>query len=170
MPLAAGKINCSSLFHCYWVRVQRYFREHALKVNRLHIQVPVIIKWAHTSRSFSHRRSQVLNWFITFPWQYSPRPLVLIIIQTWLKYNQLLAIRGLLLGNCASPHVDFYTRHLRWEEHQHSCLCLRQIISWWTTAPASERAPATRWKWRRTASKCASPAPTSVRKVSPLLN
>lgn len=40
-----------------------------------------------------------------------------------------------------------------------------QITLWWITAPAWERAPATRWRWRRTALKCASLVPTSAPKV-----
>lgn len=44
-----------------------------------------------------------------------------------------------------------------------STLC--QITLWSTTAPAWEPVPATRWRWRRTASKCASPALTSAPKV-----
>lgn len=55
-----------------------------------------------------------------------------------------------------------------------SCLCLTyctrwivfQTTLWWTTAPAWERAPATRWRWRRTASRCASLVPTSAQKVN----
>lgn len=40
-----------------------------------------------------------------------------------------------------------------------------QIILWWTTAPVWERAPATRWRWRTTALRCASLVPTSAPKV-----
>lgn len=138
---------------------------------------------------FSTAATQVLIWFITFAEQYSPRPLVLIIIQTWLKYNQFLAIRGDLLGNCSTRkrctlifmilHGEILKKMVCDTTYHHSicamnplkqkstlCLCHCQITSWWTIAPASERVPATRWKWRRTASKCASRVPTSALKVN----
>jgi len=41
-----------------------------------------------------------------------------------------------------------------------------QIILWWITALVSEPVRATRWKWRKITSRCASRALTSVRKVS----
>lgn len=40
-----------------------------------------------------------------------------------------------------------------------------QITLWWTTAPVSKPVPATRWRWRRTESRCASPALISAQKV-----
>ncbi len=40
-----------------------------------------------------------------------------------------------------------------------------QITLWWTTAPVSKPVPATRWRWRRTESRCASPARISAQKV-----
>lgn len=50
------------------------------------------------------------------------------------------------------------------------CMWLHFVLLWqitllWITARVSERVPATRWKWKRTRSKCAFPALTYAPKV-----
>lgn len=48
----------------------------------------------------------------------------------------------------------------------HSEWIVFQTTLWWTTAPVWERAPATRWRWRRTALRCAFLVLTFARKVN----
>lgn len=125
--------------------------------------------------SNEHTPVAELIWFITFAEQCSPTPLVLIIIQTWLKYNQFLAIRvrGVILGDYSRSKcytlifmISMIPLLMRQIKTNTVSVSRGQIISWWITAPVSERVRATRWKWRRTGSRCASPVRTSVRKVN----
>ena len=44
--------------------------------------------------------------------------------------------------------------------------CFFQITLWWTIAPVWELAPVTKWRWRRTALRCASRVLTSAPKVN----
>lgn len=97
-PLAAEKkANPGSFFHGYGVKSAAVIRWACILSQATSTDCIFKFHWSsneHTPVTLFHHR--VLIWFITSPEQYSPRQLVLIIIQKWLKYNQFLTIREVL--------------------------------------------------------------------------